>query len=188
MTYSYSGVDELVAQQDQPTAADAARRDRRRPNRVWLRPQRQSHGGGAPASPRNEPDGVTSDFTTTYEFDHRDELAEIRNPLGKRPSTPAATTARWSNPSRAAFENGAKGPITKRYPIEAYKYFTTRYAYDPNGDLASRSIPFAPNQSRQSDADLKKMAAHLSATPGSPTTITDARGNRLKRFLGHRRP
>ena len=176
-TYAYNDEDERVSQIDRPASGDEDRTPLRTEydydangNQVAVRHPRHF----AAQSP--DPEAVVTALT----YDHRDQLIEQRDPLGHRTvlkrrfdgKVIAQTTPRGvaKGDTEPVDQAGADG--------EVYKYFTTRFDYDPAGEVTSRSIPFAPDQYGFSDGDLKKWkVTYTRDEVGDPKTIVMPRGN-----------
>ena len=111
-------------------------------------------------------------------YDHRDELIAETDPLGHLTCLERRKDGRVVAQTTPRGTESDPGRCTDGDPQTGYTHYTTRYAYDPAGALASRSVPFAPGQYGRTDAQLAAWKITYQRDPaGNPTTITDARGN-----------
>ncbi len=173
----YNDDDELIRTTDRPNAADTT---------AGIRPVQTEYeydGNGnrtAVIGSRafDSRETVGSDFKTEYEFDHRDQLTSVTNPADEETVYTRRRDGKViAQTSPRGVEDGTKDSAVPG-GIEPYKYFTTRFDYNANGDLTSRSVPFRPDQYGRTEAQLKAWrVGYTRDAVGNPSTITDARGN-----------
>lgn len=118
------------------------------------------------------------DFETTMTYDGRDDLIATVDPLGGK------TTYERRNDGLIIAETSPRGNFEDDDdPIdfdssEIEGDFTTKYTYDANGDLTSRSVPFREGQYELGKAELENWKITYDRDEvGNPETIRDARGN-----------
>ncbi|HMC72210.1 MAG TPA: hypothetical protein VKJ07_23835, partial [Mycobacteriales bacterium] len=181
-TYRYDGLDRRTDQIEHPNAAvDPASVVQRtnysyddNGNQTKTLPPRAF--GSDPANQR--PASADQSYATQRFYDNRDLLVAERTPAGCTAyarqqdgrvvavTTPRGTEYHHDSPQVNCADDG---PFT---------YYTTQYGYDGRGDLASKSIPYAPSQYGRSDAEFAGW--HITYTRddvGNAASITDARGN-----------
>lgn len=127
--------------------------------------------------PRGTKPGATaSDYTTEWTYDKRDLLTGENKPHG------------GINPSDGltAYHRRADGKVDQAQTPNHFKNgsgFTTNYSYWPTGELKSRTLPEAPNNTEyatgKGQVQYGVNAAGLDTIDdvGNATTITDGRGN-----------
>jgi RHS repeat-associated protein len=162
MAYGYDKVDEQVTGTEKPTEAGAS-------PTVWSYVYDPNGNQIEIHHPRG--DAIRTHLT----YDHRDELVSVEDPLGHLTCLQrraderviAETTPRGTDGNHAACFNGT-----------GYTHYTTKYTYDPTGNVSSRSIPFAPNQYGRTDADFADWKVQYTRNDvGDPIKIKDARGH-----------
>jgi RHS repeat-associated protein len=162
MEYAHNKVDEQTINTEKPTEAGAS-------PTVWRFSYDANGNQVEIRHPRS--DAIRTHIT----YDHRDEVIAVEDPLGhlsclqrrKDERVIAETTPRGTAGNHANCTNGT-----------GYTHYTTKYEYDPAGNLTSRSVPFAPNQYGRDDNELKQWKVEYTRDEvGDPITIKDARGN-----------
>lgn len=123
-----------------------------------------------------------SSFATQRFYDNRDQLTAVKTPAGctaygrREDGKVVAVTS----PRGTALDTSGNSPSDNCSPGDPhkYRYFTTTYAYDGQGNVTSRSIPYAPNQYGRSDSEFSGLkVTYARDDVGNPKDITDARGN-----------
>lgn len=119
-------------------------------------------------SPRGMTAGASpSDFTTTSAYNARDELIATTDPLGNMWRT------EYDGAGRPSAEIDPRAPSTS-----SQGDYTTRFTYDDNGYLTSRSVPYVQGQYGLPESELQSWAVRYERNAvGDPISITDARGN-----------
>ena len=189
---TYNDVDELVSQVENPSAVDRAEGMEAAETKYGY----DANGNrttvvdprGADRSSRQLTAFDNQSYTASYTFDHRDQLVEERRPTSSADEASFSTTRYVrrcdgkviAKTSPRGVEQGATDQVGdcggRTYQV--HRYFTTRYGYDENGDLDTRSVPFAPGQYGRTDAELEGWKVDYTRDAvGNPTGVRDARGN-----------
>jgi RHS repeat-associated protein len=178
VSYAHDRIDQVVAEEERPASEDSAT--------ATVRTEYEYDANGnrtAVVHPRSFAPGAER-IATTVEYDHRDQPVKVTGPDGKS----RAYTRREDG--KVVAETSGRGveeedvesfddPLTGR-SYSAFKYFTTRYAYDEAGDVASRSVPYGPGQYELPDSTLRDWKVRYTRDAvGNPTRIVDARGNEI---------
>ena len=158
MAYLYDAADELVVQSEDPSGLNlrTAYRYDLNGNRVRVIAPRGLAGGADPAT-----------FTTCIHYDAADRVDGVIDPLGNYTRYGRDDVGRIVAEERP---NGTRTTTNGDYTVD--------YAYDANGELVSRSIPWRSGQYGMSDTQLDAIAVtYQRDAVGDPIGITDARGN-----------
>lgn len=155
LTLLYDRADNRVAQIEDP-AGKAYRTEWRYDLNDNQKAQIEPRGFEGPAP---SPDA----YTTRFAYDRRDLLTAITDAKDHR------TAFELRPDGRIAAETKPKGTATTATAGD----YETRYSYNANGELASRSLPWDANQygSKELKVTYRRNAV------GDPIEITDARGN-----------
>ncbi|HEX8051734.1 MAG TPA: LamG-like jellyroll fold domain-containing protein [Thermoleophilaceae bacterium] len=176
LTYEYDRVDERTAQIEHVTETGP---DGRLPakrtayeydangNKLTVLPPKAFVGRSA-----SDPD---RDYQTKTSYDHRDLEVAVRTPAGcsayqrREDGRITAITAPRGTTATDADDCSAAGP---------FKYHTTKLTYDAQGNLASRTIPFAQGQYGRADSEFENWKVTYERDDvGNATSIEDPRGN-----------
>ena len=183
LSYAYDDVDELTSKVERPTPAEITAG-------VELATTQYEYDLNGnqvkvlhPRSFDTIADGNTGPIATAYTYDHRDQPIKITDPEGKSRSYTRREDGKVIADTSARGEGLATEPFTDPETGRTYqlpKYFSTRYTYDPQGEVIQRTVPYAPGQYELPDATLKNWKAEYRRDRvGNPHTIVDPRGNAI---------
>ena len=111
-----------------------------------------------------------ADFTTVHEYDGLDRETDVVDPEGNR------TSMEYDAASRLIAQVRPNGNETSKDGD-----YTTRYSYDPEGQLIGRSMPWREGQYGWSDGELKAAQMTMRRDEvGNPISVTDGAGNLAK--------
>jgi RHS repeat-associated protein len=171
MTYAYDKTDARTDQYEQPSSSDADQTQLRthfdydaNGNRTQALPPRAYPAGS----------GGNSAYATKWFYDSKDQLEAVRTPSGctayAHRDDGKVTSVTSPRGTDGTPDNCAQGlPFTK---------FTTTYHYDGQGNIDSRSIPYADGQYGRNDSEFAAWKITYGRDDvGNPTLITDPRGN-----------
>lgn len=177
-TYEYNEVDELTARIEHLTEADSGGRVPAQRtgfeydangNRTAVLPPRAFAGRTAGNPDRG--------YATETFYDHRDQEAAVRTPAGctayGRRQDGRITSLTTPRGTGSAPHDCSRGT--------GFKYHTTRFEYDAQGNLEWRTVPYAQGQYGLPDTEFEDhRVTYERDDVGNPTAVTDPRGHRFE--------
>ena len=175
-TYAYDRLDQRVDQFEHPTEETA-------PGQLAdpLRTHFEYDAGGnrtrvyPPRAYAGDPNGAPDEaFRTETFYDHRNLEVALRTPAGC-----TATERREDGRVQAITSpRGTEGAPDNCSAGGPFVHHTTRYTYDTEGDMLSRSVPFAENQYGRPDLQFQGVQVLYERDEvGNAQRIRDPRGN-----------